>query len=641
MDEFDYKELGLKCGLEIHQQLNSETKLFCRCPNELQGTREPDFILRREMRPVLGEMGTYDKAMLTEYEKDLDIIYECYNDVICTYEIDETPPFMCNIEARKIAIKIGLLLNSNIIKEMHVCRKNYLDGSVPCGFQRTMILAKDGYVELENGKKIGIDILCLEEDAARRTETEKKEKTNFFRLDRLGIPLVEVTTKPDINDPDECRECAERLGLLLWSTNVKKVLGSIRQDINVSIKKGTRIEIKGVQKLDWIPLLINHEISRQYNLIQIKEQLTQKDLNKQESIGEIKDISNQLKETSCKFIAKGIKSGKKLYGLNIRGFNKIFGKELMENYRFGTEVSSKVKSISGLKGLIHSDENLKEYGFSEKDIGIIKNTLNVKKEDCFVLLLGKETEINKALHVIENRVKYAFEGVPPETRKALENGNTEFLRELHGGARLYPDTDSQPIINKDQEIQEITTHLPDYPWKIIKKYSTKFETEERVIKELIFSGYLELFETLLEYYPDNPTLIITSLLETATALRRDGKQIENITDEDYIEIFSLLKSKEIGKEAVEDLMVGKADNPELTIEAIKDNLNLESISKDELNDIINSIIDKNFNLLKEQKMRAMGPLMGDAMKQVRGKIDGAIVSKALKNALLEKIKELN
>ncbi|MFW9818516.1 MAG: hypothetical protein ACFFE5_02805 [Candidatus Thorarchaeota archaeon] len=261
MEEFDYEKLGLKCGLEIHQQLDTQKKLFCRCPAELQGTREPDFTIKRAMRPVLGELGVYDKAMLTEYEKGMGIIYEGYNDVVCTYELDDTPPFSCNPEARMVALQIAMLLNANIIEEMHVCRKNYLDGSVPSGFQRTMILGTDGYVMLESGKKIRIEILSLEEEAARKIKTENK--MNYFRLDRLGIPLVEVTTKPDINTPEECRECAERIGLLLWSTNVKKVLGSIRQDVNVSIEAGTRIEIKGVQKLGWIPILINHEISRQ------------------------------------------------------------------------------------------------------------------------------------------------------------------------------------------------------------------------------------------------------------------------------------------------------------------------------------------------------------------------------------------
>jgi len=638
MEQFDYEKLGLKCGLEIHQQLDTETKLFCRCPTIMQGTREPDFTIKRFMRPVLGEMGTFDKAMLTEYEKGMDIIYEGYNDVICTYELDDTPPFSCNEEARKIALQIALLLNANIIEEMHVCRKNYLDGSVPSGFQRTMILGTDGYITLEDGKKIRVDILSLEEEAARKIKTENK--TNYFRLDRLGIPLIEVTTKPDINSPDECKECAERIGLLFWSTNVKKVIGSIRQDVNVSIKSGTRIEIKGVQKLSWIPPLINNEISRQLNLVEIKNELISRKVTPNDITNDFIEVSEKVKSIKSKIIQNGLKSGKKLYGINFRNFKGIFGKELMKDYRFGTEVSSKVKSIAGLKGLIHSDENLKNYGINENDANLLRNLLNSQENDCFVLLLGSKKKVIKALEVIVDRLKNAFMGVPPETRRALEDGKTEFLRELHGGARLYPDTDSMVIINKSQEISTIKRTLPEYPWKIIKEYAVKYNTEERMIKELIFNDTLKLFEKLIKIYPENPTILFTTLLETTTALRRDGKNVDLILDKDYIEIFQELKSKSIGKEAIEEIMITKSEYPNLTIDQIKEKLNIESISIEELNKIIIKIINKNIQVIKEKKMRALGPLMGEIMKEVRGKIDGAIVSKELKILIQKKLKEL-
>jgi glutamyl-tRNA(Gln) amidotransferase subunit E len=638
MEEFDYQKLGLKCGLEIHQQLDTETKLFCRCPSKLQGTREPDFTIKRRMRPVLGEMGTYDKAMLTEYEKDLGIIYEGFNDVICTYELDETPPFECNSDAKKIAIEIALLLNSSIIEEMHVCRKNYLDGSVPCGFQRTMILGKNGYINLENGKKIGIDLLSLEEDAARKIKTERK--TNYFRLDRLGIPLVEITTDPDINDPYECRECAERLGLLLWSTQVKKVLGAIRQDINVSIKDGTRVEIKGVQKLDWIPILINREVSRQVKLVEIKEELKKRSLSEKDISEKPIDITNVIAQTESNFISKGIKLGKKLFGINFKGFKGIFGRELSEDYRFGTEISNKVKLISGLKGIIHSDENLQKYKLSKDTIKKLREKLNVSDKDCFVLVLGSKGEIDKTMDVIIGRIKAAFKGVPPETRRALENGNTEFLRELHGGARLYPDTDSKAILNTEKEILEVKTNLPDYPWNLIKDYSKKYKTEERLIKELIFTGSIDLFNKLTTIYADNPTLIITTLLETTTALRREGRNVGNVGEQDYIDIFSLLKKKEIGKEAIEEFLSAKADSPELSINQIKKELKIQRLSVEELKQIITKVVKNNEGMLKEKEMRAKGPLMGEVMKQVRGKIDGSIVSKELDNILKQLLKEL-
>jgi glutamyl-tRNA(Gln) amidotransferase subunit E len=568
----------------------------------------------------------------------MSITYEGYNDVLCTYELDDTPPFSCNVEARIVALQVAMLLNANIIEEMHVCRKNYLDGSVPCGFQRTMILGTDGYVTLESGKKIRIDILSLEEEAARKIKTENK--MNFFRLDRLGIPLVEVTTKPDISTPDECRECAERIGLLLWSTNVKKVLGSIRQDVNVSIEAGTRIEIKGVQKLGWIPLLINHEISRQLKLLEIREELKKRKLNEKDISKKFIDLTNVLAKIKSNFIMKGIKSGKLLYGINFSGFKGIFGKELMEDFRFGTEVSVKVKLISGLRGIIHSDEDLNTYDFADGDVKKIREKLGSKEPDCFVLILGSKKELKKAMDVIINRVKYAFKGVPPETRRALENGNTEFLRELHGGARLYPDTDSEAIFNSEEEINGIRKHLPEFPWITIKQYSKKYNVEERLIKDLIFTGKLNLFDDLVKLYPDNPSLIFTTLLETTTALRRESKNIENITDDDFTKIFTLLKKNEISKEAIEELMGIKADSPELSIDEIKKKLKIEKISIDDLRQIIEETIKNNTHLIKEKEMRAKGPLMGEVMKKVRGKIDGAIVSKEIDNALKEKIKVL-
>ena len=250
MAEIDYKKLGLMCGIEIHQQLDTETKLFCRCENKLRGQDPAEYILTRTFRPVLGEEGKFDPAMLVEFKKKNIVEYEGFNDCTCTYEIDETPPFKCNMNAMDIALEIGLLLNLNMVDEFHVCRKNYVDGSVPAGFQRTGIIGINGSIPISSEKEIGINLLCLEEDSCRKSGEGKN--LIKFRLDRLGIPLVEVTTAPDINDPEEARQAALRIGILLRSTGkVKKELGAIRQDLNVSIKGGERIEIKGVQKLDW------------------------------------------------------------------------------------------------------------------------------------------------------------------------------------------------------------------------------------------------------------------------------------------------------------------------------------------------------------------------------------------------------
>jgi len=213
------------------------------------------------------------------------------------------------------------------------------------------------------------------------------------------------------------------------------------------------------------------------------------------------------------------------------------------------------------------------------------------------------------------------------------------MRELHGGARLYPDTDSQAIINSEKDINVIKKALPEYPWITIKNLSDTFKIEERAVKDLIFSEKLNLFNDLVKISPENAQLIITSLLETTIALRRDGKNIENISEKDYKDIFTLIKKKEIGKEAVEEFMIMKANNPELSINQIKQELNIEKISEDELQILIRKIVEENISIIKEKEMRAMAPLMGIVMKEVRGKIDGKIVSNELKNVLENKLKE--
>jgi len=217
---------------------------------------------------------------------------------------------------------------------------------------------------------------------------------------------------------------------------------------------------------------------------------------------------------------------------------------------------------------------------------------------------------------VVERAKQAFKGVPPETRKALENGNTEFLRELHGGARLYPDTDSRAIMNDINDINDIKENLPDYPWNVIEEYANSYHIEESSVKQLFFTGKLNLFKKLI--------------LNTTTALRRDGKEIDNIKESDFEEIFMYLKNKEISKEAIEEIMIMKADHPELTIIEIKERLKLESISLEELLKIIDDVIDTNIEIVKQKGMRAIGPLMGEVMKKVRGKIDGAIISREMK-----------
>jgi len=265
----DYKEIGLKSGLEIHQQLDTH-KLFCECPSLLR-TDEPQYEIQRTLNPVIGETGEIDVAVAHEATQNKNFTYQVY-DTNCLVELDEEPPHTINQEALKIALQIAHLLNCKIFPITQVMRKTVIDGSNTTGFQRTMLIAHDGYITLKSGNKIAIDAVMLEEDSARKVTNNQQPTTNnlIFRLDRLGIPLVEIATGPHLHTPEEIKKAALKIGEILRACKVKRGIGTIRQDVNISIKGSKRVEIKGFQDPKMMITTINKEIERQQECIKNK-----------------------------------------------------------------------------------------------------------------------------------------------------------------------------------------------------------------------------------------------------------------------------------------------------------------------------------------------------------------------------------
>ena len=528
----------------------------------------------------------------------------------------------------------------NLVDEFHVCRKNYVDGSVPAGFQRTGIIGINGSIPISPTKNIGINLLCLEEDSCRKSSAKEEKNIIKFRLDRLGIPLVEVTTAPDINDPEEARLAALRIGMLLRNTGkVKKVLGAIRQDLNVSIKGGERIEIKGVQKLDWIPILLESEVTRQLNLLKIRDKMVERELTSKAFQEKVLDLSKIFQKTQCKFIQKGIKKGLSVWGMRVPRMKGLWGIEIQDGRRFGTEVANKMGAITGLKGLIHSDEKLEKYQFSDIEISKIRKQLKCGEEDLFVLVLGKKPRLEQAFDIIKDRLEKALVGVPEETRTAMEDGNTEFLRELHGAKRLYPDTDSREIPISQEKIEAIRENLPRYPWEAMEEFVSKYKIPKESLNQLTLDGNLKLLEDILNVYSGKPTIVVSTLLETIKTLRRDGKPVENITDSHFIKVFTLLDKKKIAKEAIEDVLSHISENPTVKIEDIVKEMDITSMDTKDLEKIVQGIIPQFSSMIKERQMGAMGPIMGAVMAEVRGKIDGKLVSQAVKSEILKEIKK--
>ncbi|VVB82580.1 Glutamyl-tRNA(Gln) amidotransferase subunit E [uncultured archaeon] len=256
-EQIDYEQIGFKAGLEIHQQLDTK-KLFCNCPSVLRQDN-PEFTIQRKLHAVAGESGEIDVAAKHEAEKEKIFTYEGY-DSTCLVELDEMPPYEINEDALKIALQIAIFLNAQILPITQIMRKTVIDGSNTSGFQRSVLIARDGWVITKSGR-VGIQSICLEEDAARIIE--RKKDSTIYRLDRLGIPLVEIATDPDMKDAEQVKEVALHLGKILRSCKVKRGIGTIRQDLNVSIRGGSRVEIKGFQDPAMMVETINAEIERQ------------------------------------------------------------------------------------------------------------------------------------------------------------------------------------------------------------------------------------------------------------------------------------------------------------------------------------------------------------------------------------------
>ncbi len=490
-----YKKLGFKAGIEIHYQLKTEKKLFCRCPALLRRD-EPDGMILRHMRPTLSELGEYDGTALMEFKTKKNIFYELYRDSICTYEMDDTPPFVLNEEALKIAIEIALLLNCEIVDEIHITRKQYLDGSIPTGFQRTATVGVEGYVELFSGKKIEISHICLEEDACR--EVKDEGHNIYFKTDRLSFPLIEVITKAQVESPQEAGEVVLRIGNILRATGkVRRGIGSVRQDVNISIEGGVRNEIKGVPKIGWIPYLLHSETLRQHNLLKIRDELRARGITRENLKTKSKNLNNIFQKTQNPTLKKAIEEGLDIRGICLYGFGGLLSREIEEGVFFEREFEGRVRVIACLdkKPIIFHTEQ-EPLPFSENEMDSLRHIFGFKKTDVVIVLWGPEEDTRTGIEEIKTRAEEATCRVPLETRQALKDMTTDFERILPGPDRMYPDTDSPPVKVSKKLIKEISKGLPEIPLNLEKKY-LNLKIPKEWAYELSISPYNIYFEEFI------------------------------------------------------------------------------------------------------------------------------------------------
>jgi glutamyl-tRNA(Gln) amidotransferase subunit E len=619
----DYKKLGLKMGLEIHQQLNTEKKLFCPCNCELTD-KKPDYKLIRYLRPTQSELGKIDRAAFEESRRKLKFIYESYDHETCLVESDDEPPHPLNMEALEIAITIASILHMNIIDEFHTMRKQVIDGSNTGGFQRTGLVATDGYLETEYGI-VKIENLCLEEDAARRMG--QKKGNVVFRLDRLGIPLLEVTTDPSIKHPEQVKEVAYQLGQVLRSTKVKRGLGTIRQDLNISIAEGARVEIKGVQDLDLMPKMVENEVKRQLNLIEIMKALKNRDATVD---SEVYNLNKIFEKTESKIISKALSKGGNVLAIKLEGFKGLIGKEIQPGRRFGTELAGYAKKM-GVSGIFHIDE-LPAYGITDVDIERIANHLKLSENDAFIIVADEDEKARNAIMEVQRRAKTSIKEVPEETRKALEDANSEYLRPLPTASRMYVETDIPTTVISKQKINDIKSNLPELPNEKKQRIIEQYNLSEDIATQLVRLDKVENFEDIMTTSKLDPTTVGSTLAYTLKELKRDGNDVSRLDNKMLKDTFALVEDGKIVKEAVSDVIVGLC-NEEGSPEQIARNLNIIMLSEEEVEKIIDEIMFENIKIVKERGMGAIGALMGKSMQKLQGKADGKLVNKLLKDKI--------
>jgi len=629
MAEIDFEKIGLKVGLEIHQQLNTNKKLFCKCkPIENDEYTEK---FSRILRTAKSELGKIDPAALFEKAKSKKINYYANSQSSCLVEKDEEPPHDLDHDAKKISLLISSMLESKIFSEIHVMRKTVIDGSNTSGFQRTMLVSQGGNLKVGE-KKIGVQAVCLEEDAAKLLSNEQNE-TNYS-LDRLGVPLVEIALEPVSTKPSEVKEIALTLGRLLRATRtVKRGIGSIRQDVNISVMNSGVVEVKGVQQLDQLEKIIGYEAKRQHGLILIAEKL--KKLSITITKEDVLDVTEIFKDCDSKIIQKALKSNAKIKAIRIRNFSGIFGFEPYPEIRLGKEIGQLVRFF-GIGGVFHSDE-LPNYGINDFYVDKVRKHLELADQDGFLIIAGEDSKLDYAVNSIVKRIQDAANGVPAETRAATQDGETVFLRPRPGASRMYPETDIPSISVMPEEVKlardtaNATKSWDESITEIQKNHGLNSQLSEQIFD----SEYMEMFEKICENKKNSPNFVASILCSSITNLERKGLDAMLLKPEHIIESFELLASGKIPKESLEiifeSIMSGKSENVSVAMQST----DVSSMDEAELNGILDKIIQNNMDLVRERGEHAVVTLMGIAMKEVRGKASGKMVNDLLRKKVSE------
>lgn len=576
----DYARIGFMSGLEVHQQLLTKEKLFCRCPAGLyQDSDDYDAELVRHMRPTLSELGEYDGTALMEFKTRKEIIYRIKNETACTYEVDDTPPFRVNPQALEIAIEISLLSKLNIVGEVHITRKQYLDGSIPTGFQRTAIIGVEGEIPLRN-KKVRLIQLSLEEDSCR--EISDIGHVRVYKTDRLGMPLIETVTYPDMTCPDEVMEACDYIRFLNRSAGkVRTGMGASREDVNVSCRGGTRVEIKGVAHTKWIPELTHNEAFRQWALLNIRRILNERVKHpKQWAMRHAALDYRDLRFPDASLI-QAMKNKCHVVAVNLPEFRGVLSHFTQPGKMFADEISDRLKVIACIEkpNMIHTEEFDRK--ISLDDLEKIRSVLHAVENDAQIIVWGPAEDISTAMETIEERCRMAFDGVPNETRKGLPDGTTIFERVLPGADRMYPDTDSAPIPLKNETIEFLRTRIPE---DVIERYRKmqSWKIPEHLYKYIFKKNAFPVIEKIVTELEQSPTFVGSFFARRLKYVEGHYQRSADFSFSRIFEMFRFIRDQKIEPELLNDMLPVVYEHPKMDFDSVLTILRFKRIPRDEI-----------------------------------------------------------
>ena len=630
----DYRRIGFKSGLEVHQQLKTKSKLFCRCPAGIyHDHNDYSAELIRHMRPTLSELGVYDGTALMEFRTKKEIRYRINNQTACTYEVDDTPPFPIDREALEIALEISILSKLNIVGEVHITRKQYLDGSIPTGFQRSAILGVEGEIQLKN-KKVRLIQLSIEEDSCR--EISDVGHVRVYKTDRLGMPLIETVTYPDMETPDELAEAAEYIRFLNRSTGkVRTGIGAAREDVNVSCEGGTRVELKGVAHNSWIPELSHNECFRQYALLHVRSLLRKKIADIARWKMTYREIDFTCPELISKPVRLALDNSCRVYAINLPGCAGLLSHFTQPGHVFADELSERLKVIACIEkpNMTHSEDL--HPSISSKEFTKIFTWLNAGEDDAQVVLWGPSADIPTALETIDERIRLAFEGVPNETRKTFPDGTNIFERVLPGRDRMYPDTDSEPIPLTDEFISRFREMLP---MDISDRYHQlkSWGIPEDTYRYLLSRNMVTLIERISDKFGFTQRYIGTFLGHKFKNIEGRKKAHKNFTYEKIYGMFGFIAKKKLLPSVAKLMLPVIYDHPDMEFGSV---LTAVDFKKYNLNELVAPIdfLYRKFRQIrfKEDEKAAVDWLLGQLHRQALGNVEIT----DLKNEIEEKIRK--